>query len=107
MRFLAESACQPLTPLRCTAVGPETTRAKTCDVAGPDAAGLAVEPGQVVNLVFQIGGAPHLRSYPVSSSWQPGRLSITVKKVAGGCVSNWLFDHLKPGDTVGALNAAG
>ena len=36
-----------------------------------------------------------------------GRLSITVKRVAGGPVSNWLHDYLKSGDSLKVLGPSG
>ena len=42
-----------------------------------------------------------LRSYSMSSSPDTDdELMVTVKRVAGGLVSNWMHDHLVPGDVV-------
>jgi len=49
-----------------------------------------------------------LRCYTLSSSpTRPDRIAITVKRVPGGPVSNWLHDHLKVGDSVSAMGPAG
>lgn len=95
-------------PLACVAIRQETPSAKTYTFALPDGAGFGFEPGQFVNLVCPIDGEDHLRSYSLSSSaLRPGRISITVKRVGRGLVSNWLFDHLRVGDRLGAAGLAG
>lgn len=61
------------------------------------------EPGQFITLTVDIDGRPVQRCYTISSPpTRPFLLSITVKRVPGGLVSNWLHDHLQPGDTVHA-----
>jgi ferredoxin-NADP reductase len=48
------------------------------------------------------------RCYTLSSSpTRPDLLSITVKRVPGGVVSNWLHDHLQVGMALGAMGPAG
>lgn len=108
MTAVAECDGPPLLPLRCIAIRAETPSARSYDFARSDGAGLAFDPGQFLNLVFRIDGCDHLRSYSISSSAaRADRVSITVKRVAGGRVSNWLFDHLRVGDTVAAMAPAG
>ncbi|NGO10173.1 hybrid-cluster NAD(P)-dependent oxidoreductase [Streptomyces sp. HC44] len=66
------------------------------------------EPGQFLTLALDIDGRPVQRCYTISSPpTRPFLLSITVKRVPGGLVSNWLHDHLKPGDTVRARGPLG
>ncbi|GAA2569901.1 hybrid-cluster NAD(P)-dependent oxidoreductase [Streptomyces roseoviolaceus] len=66
------------------------------------------EPGQFVTLTVDIDGRPRQRCYTISSPpTRPFLLSITVKRVPGGLVSNWLHDHLEPGDTVRARGPLG
>jgi len=49
-----------------------------------------------------------LRSYSMSSSPETDdELMVTVKRVAGGLVSNWMHDHLVPGDVVEVTLPAG
>ncbi len=56
-------------------------------------------PGQFCTLVLNIGGKKVVRSYSISSSpTRPFILEITVKRVPGRLVSNWLPDNLKIGD---------
>ena len=49
-----------------------------------------------------------LRSYSMSSSPETDQeLMTTVKRVPGGLVSNWMHDHLRPGDVLEATLPAG
>jgi glycine betaine catabolism B len=65
-------------------------------------------PGQFITLELEIDGAIINRCYTVSSPpTRPDTLSITVKRVSGGTVSNWLHDNLKPGTKIKALGPAG
>ena len=59
------------------------------------------ESGQFVTVRPVIDGEPITRCYSMSSA--PGyddELRITVKRVAGGPVSNWLADHISAGDSL-------
>ena len=59
------------------------------------------KPGQFVTLELNIEGKRILRSYTISSSpSRPHLIEISVKRVKGGLVSNYLHDHLNLGDTV-------
>ncbi|MDF3866316.1 glycine-betaine demethylase subunit GbcB [Pseudomonas denitrificans (nom. rej.)] len=59
------------------------------------------KPGQFVTLELEIDGQPIMRSYTISSSPSvPYSFSITIKRVPGGKVSNWLHDNLKEGDQI-------
>ncbi|MEU9288603.1 ferredoxin--NADP reductase [Streptomyces sp. NPDC048275] len=49
-----------------------------------------------------------LRSYSMSSSPDTdAELMTTVKRVPGGLVSNWMHDHLEPGDVIETTTPAG
>ncbi len=62
------------------------------------------EAGQF--LTFKACG--ELRSYSMSSSpATDAELTTTVKRVPGGLVSNWMHDHLSPGDLIEATRPAG
>jgi 3-ketosteroid 9alpha-monooxygenase subunit B len=57
--------------------------------------------GQFVTLRVEIGGEQHRRCYSMSSSPAvDSHLRITVKRDRQGLVSNWLNDHVAPGDLV-------
>lgn len=68
----------------------------------------AYEAGQFCTFRVWIDGQPQLRCYSMSST--PGvddELQVTVKRVPGGLVSNWMLDHLHAGDEVDVTLPAG
>jgi glycine betaine catabolism B len=66
------------------------------------------EPGQFLTLLLEIDGRPVNRCYTISSPpTRPHRLAITVKRVVGGPVSNWLHDNVRPGSEIEALAPLG
>ncbi|HYF89734.1 hybrid-cluster NAD(P)-dependent oxidoreductase [Azospirillum sp.] len=94
--------------LVCRAVRDETHDVKTFIFAPRHPCLFRFKPGQFITLELPIAGETIHRSYTVSSSAaRPHRLSITVKRVPGGPVSNWLHDTLKPGDTIRAVGPLG
>jgi ferredoxin-NADP reductase len=65
-------------------------------------------PGQFCTFRVPVDGVEHVRSYSMSSA--PGidaDLTVTVKRVAGGRVSNWFLDHLHAGDVIEVTKPAG
>lgn len=94
--------------LQCCAVIDETHDVKTFVFGCADFSALSFEPGQFITVSPIIAGQSVSRCYTISSSpTRPFALSITVKRVPGGTVSNWLHDHLKTGDTLLASGPAG
>ena len=67
------------------------------------------QPGQFLTVrVPAPGGGSVARCYSLSSSPHAGdRPAITVKRMAGGHASNWIADHLRPGDELDVLPPAG
>ncbi|MFD2178478.1 hybrid-cluster NAD(P)-dependent oxidoreductase [Veronia pacifica] len=64
--------------------------------------------GQHLPIELMINGEHVKRRYTLSSSpTRPERLSISVKRVEGGLVSNWLHDHFEVGSQLKALQPAG
>ncbi|WP_282175520.1 hybrid-cluster NAD(P)-dependent oxidoreductase [Vibrio nereis] len=58
-------------------------------------------PGQHLPITIEMNGETVGRRYTLSSSpSRPGRLAISVKRIDGGRVSNWLVDNLKVGSTL-------
>ena len=97
-----------LIDLICIAVRQETPEAKSYLFRRRNALRPDFEPGQFLTLAFQIDGEEHLRAYSISSSaFAQDWLSITVKRIAGGKVSHWLYNHMKPGIEVKAKAPAG
>lgn len=66
------------------------------------------KPGQFMTFVLEINGEQVCRSYTLSSSpSRPYSLMVTIKRVAGGLVSNYLIDNLLLGQSVRVLPPAG
>lgn len=85
---------------RVVAVHEETHDVKTY-VLRPNARFGTFRPGSYVTLHLSINGRPVRRTYSLSSApSRDGLLAITVKRVPGGLVSNWLADTLVPGDVL-------
>ena len=63
--------------------------------------------GQYLTLRFYVDGKEERRAYSMCSSPHEGDLAVTVKRVAGGIVSNHIADHLKPGATVDVMAPQG
>lgn len=66
------------------------------------------DPGQFITVQLEIDGAKIARCYTISSPpTRPHLMSITVKRVVGGPVSNWLHDNLTPGSRIVAMAPRG
>ncbi|WP_329242853.1 ferredoxin--NADP reductase [Streptomyces sp. NBC_01478] len=87
-------------PVRITRIIQETPDTRTYVLDAP----FPYRAGQFVT----IKACGTLRSYSMSSSPETdAELMTTVKRVPGGLVSNWMHDHLAPGDTVETTLPAG
>jgi ferredoxin-NADP reductase/anaerobic selenocysteine-containing dehydrogenase len=96
------------TPLHVTDVLRETHDVMTFRFQGDPMCRFVFQPGQFLSLVLDIDGKKVVRSYSISSTpTRPYVLEITVKRVPGGLVSNWLIDNLKPGDRIEASGPRG
>ncbi len=94
--------------IECLSVVNETHDVKTFTFHSPDYPALAYEPGQFLTLSPVIDQQVISRCYTLSSTpTRPFTFSITVKRVPGGAVSNWLHDNLKAGDAMTASGPAG
>lgn len=94
--------------LVCRAIQDETHDVRTFVFAASPPRRFHYRPGQFLTFAFEIDGQTVHRCYTLASTpTRPDRVSITVKRVPGGPVSNWLHDHLKVGDTVRALGPMG
>lgn len=96
------------TRLRCVRTTDETADVRTFSFIAEPARPFCYKPGQFMTLEVEIAGRKIRRSYTISSTpSRPYSISITVKRVPGGLVSNWLHDHLVAGGTLQALVANG
>ena len=92
---------------RVVAIRLETHDTKTY-VLKPNGRFRGFEPGAYLSLRIVVDGEPVVRSYSISSSSSTeGLVAITVKRVDGGIVSNWLFHRLAVGDVVEIGQARG
>lgn len=90
-------------PLRVQRIVRETSEASTfvLDVPPELRQAFAYQAGQFCTFRVWVDGQLHHRCYSMSSA--PGvdpDLQVTVKRVPGGLVSNWMIDTLEPGSTV-------
>jgi glycine betaine catabolism B len=94
--------------LVCCHVRQETHDVKSFFFRAPVERTFAFEPGQFITLELEIVGESINRCYTISSPpTRPHTISITVKRVPGGKVSNWLHDNLQTGGKVRVLGPAG
>lgn len=68
---------------------------------------LKAEPGQYIGLRLMLDGAEQRRNYSLSALCDGREYRISVKREAGGKVSNYLHDQLKVGDTLELFPPAG
>ena len=94
--------------LRCVHIRQETHDVKTFVLAADGSPSFRYLPGQFITLELDIAGRKINRCYTLSSTpTRPDLVSITVKRVPGGAVSNWLHDNLRIGMALGAMGPSG
>ena len=85
-------------PLRCIQVIDETHDVKTFRFVADPPRLFRYNPGQFVTLEVPVDGGVVRRSYTISATpSRPHVISITVKRVDGGQISNWLHNNLSAG----------
>ncbi|QSP94906.1 2Fe-2S iron-sulfur cluster binding domain-containing protein [Marinobacter salinisoli] len=101
---------QGYTPAQVTQVIQETSDTKSL-VLKPAQRWQGFEAGQHVNICAEIDGKRHTRTFSLSSApilWREmGLITLTIKRLPGGLVTNWLHDHLEPGNVLGLGDAFG
>lgn len=94
--------------LRCVAVHQETHDVRSFTFLSPAGKQFRFGAGQYFLFDVPMGDAVESRCYSISSPpTRPGAITITVKRVAGGVVSNWLHDSLTPGAILRAQGPRG
>lgn len=94
--------------LRVADIIEETWDTKTFRLVGHSATLFSYKPGQFVTLTVNVDGQPVQRSYSISSSpSRPHTLELTIKRVPGGLVSNWMNDRVALGDELKVRGPAG
>jgi 3-ketosteroid 9alpha-monooxygenase subunit B len=97
-------------PLRVKAIVEETadTKSFVVDVPAELQDLFSYRPGQFCTFRVHVGGAELMRCYSMSSApVTDADLAVTVKRVAGGAVSNWLNDNVTVGDHLDVTKPAG
>ncbi|HTN32569.1 MAG TPA: ferredoxin reductase [Marinobacter sp.] len=101
---------QAYTPARVEQIIQDTSDTKTF-VLKPSTRWGGFKAGQHVNICTEIDGTRCNRTFSLSSPpllWQEqGQVTLTIKRLPGGLVTNWLHDHLKPGAVLGIGDAFG
>lgn len=101
---------QEYTPARILRIIEETPDTRTL-VLKPARRWQGFAAGQHVNICVEINGVRHQRTFSLSSStglWHDqGLITLTIKRLPGGRVTNWLHDRLKAGTVVGLSEAFG
>lgn len=94
--------------LLCVDVHQETHDVKTFTFVAEDGKHIAFSAGQYFAFDIATGAELETRCYSISSSpMRTNAISVTVKRVAGGTVSNWLHENLVPGGRVRASGPLG
>ncbi len=97
-------------PVPVRAVVDETadTRTFVFDIPAALADLYQYRPGQFCTVRVTVDGNEVQRCYSMSSApATDDHLAFTVKRVPGGIVSNWLVDHVAPGDELDLMPPAG
>jgi ring-1,2-phenylacetyl-CoA epoxidase subunit PaaE len=69
---------------------------------------LEYKSGQFLSLITDINGKSVRRSYSLSSSpFTDNNLAVTIKRVEGGLMSNYLCDQVKVGDVIKVMEPMG
>ncbi|AKQ44905.1 hypothetical protein TH63_03540 [Rufibacter radiotolerans] len=85
----------------------ETSDALTLHLDHPDRKNIPYIPGQFLTLILTIDGKKVRRSYSLCSTPDEPYFSVTVKRVEGGMVSNFLADHVLIGDEIEVMAPLG
>ncbi len=84
------------------------TRSFVLDVPDDLADLFRYRAGQFCTFRVQVDGVEQSRCYSMSSAPETDAdLTVTVKRVPGGLVSNWFHDHVTEGDTLEVTKPAG
>ena len=97
-------------PLRIARIVPETADAASLVLEVPSElrSSFTYRSGQFCTFRASVGGETVLRCYSMSSAPDvDDELAVTVKRVPGGLMSNWMLDQLQAGDVIDVTLPAG
>ncbi|WP_299754431.1 ferredoxin--NADP reductase [uncultured Pontibacter sp.] len=98
----------PYLTLKVVEITRETADAATIHFEHPEKQAINYKPGQFLTLILPVEGKEIRRSYSLSSTpHEAPRLSVTVKRVEGGLLSNYLLDSLQVGQEVKVMEPIG
>ncbi|WP_055562617.1 MULTISPECIES: ferredoxin--NADP reductase [Hymenobacter] len=100
----------PYLTLTVVALTQETPDTITIHLERPDRQPVASDPGQFLTLILPCGpgGKKERRAYSLSSTpAEAPRLSVTVKRVVGGLMSNYLLDTVRVGQQMEVMAPLG
>ncbi|WBY02687.1 phenylacetate-CoA oxygenase/reductase subunit PaaK [Ramlibacter tataouinensis] len=96
-------------PLKVRSITPDTAEAVVVSFEVPEDLRpvFGFTQGQYLTLRKEIGGHDLRRSYSICAGIDDGELRVGVRKVKGGVFSQWINEHLRPGDTVNVMAPQG
>ena len=95
-------------PLICVNRIDETADASTFEFKKLDDSAFDYKAGQFITFEVDVAGELEYRAYSLSSTpSKPESVAVTIKRVIGGKVSNYLLDHLQAGIALPAMAPAG
>ena len=96
-------------PLRVRQILPDTAEAVVVAFDVPDDLRevFSFTQGQYLTLRKDIAGTDLRRSYSICAGVDDGELRVGVRKVNGGVFSNWINEHLQPGDVINVMAPQG
>jgi ring-1,2-phenylacetyl-CoA epoxidase subunit PaaE len=98
----------PYLNLKVVEITQETSDAITLHFEHPEKQAIHFKPGQFLTLILTIDGKEIRRSYSLSSTpHEAPRLAVTIKRVSGGLMSNYLLNKIKVGDEIKVMEPIG
>lgn len=83
----------------------ETDEAQSIIFAATE--GYAFKAGQYLTVRFDINGQEERRAYSIFTTPSSGEFGFTVKRLAGGIVSNYIIDKVQQGDEIDIMTPDG
>lgn len=77
----------------------------------PSARWMGFEAGQHINIIVEADGVRHHRTFTIASTprqWEcDGTITLTIKRLPGGRITNWMHDNLCGSEIIGVSQAFG
>ncbi len=93
--------------LRCDKKWLETDDTISLQLSSDNNSTFDFKPGQFISVGVELNGKMEYRAYSISSVPQQDFLQLTIKRVEGGKVSNYLIDEFNEGDSLSVLAPTG